>query len=67
MTDYDPLFDPATDVPAVYSLDIEIAATRRILGETKALNIHSGDDMLHAAVALNIRLRALLAAIEAGQ
>lgn len=65
VTAYDPLYDPEHDAPAAYSLDVEIATTRRILDETASLNIHSDRDMLHAAVALNTRLRTLLAAIEA--
>lgn len=64
MNAYDPLHGPDDVTPEPASLDVEIAVTRRILDETADLNIHSGDDMLQAAVALNARTRALLAAIE---
>ncbi|WP_409469091.1 hypothetical protein [Streptomyces sp. HC307] len=65
MTAYDPLHGPDDVTPEPATLDVEIAVTRRILDETVGLNIHSGRDMLQAAVALNARVRALLAAIEA--
>ncbi|MFJ2961200.1 hypothetical protein ACIPIC_02685 [Streptomyces collinus] len=65
MSAYDPLHDPGRDAPEHVSLDFEIAVTRRILDETAGLNIHSDVDMLKAALALNARLRCLLAAIEA--
>ncbi|MEU8528502.1 hypothetical protein AB0C77_23385 [Streptomyces sp. NPDC048629] len=64
MAPHDPLHgsDDATPEPA--TLDIEIALTRQILDETATLNIHSRDDMLKAAVALNCRARGLLAALD---
>lgn len=62
---FDPLHGPDQTTPEPASLDIEIAVTRRILEETAGLNIHSGDDMLKAAVALDCRVRALLAALDA--
>lgn len=65
MSAYDPLYDPARPLPPVESLDLELAATDRILDETAGLNIHSDDDMLRAAVALNIRLRLLAEAVRA--
>ena len=65
MSAYAPLFDPDRPDPDVYSLEIEILTTRQILDETASLNIYSDRDMLQAAVALNARARALLAAIEA--
>ncbi|MFJ1653676.1 hypothetical protein ACIOC2_20260 [Streptomyces sp. NPDC088337] len=64
-TPYDPLHEPGETTPVPASLDVEIAATRRILDETADRNIHSYGDMLSAAVALNVRVRSLLAAIEA--
>lgn len=64
-TAYDPLFDPAREAPVAYPLAVELAATRRILDETASLNIHEHGDMLKAAVALNARVRALLAALTA--
>lgn len=64
-TYYDPLHDPGKTPPVTASLDIEIAVTRQILEETAGRNIHSDSDMRSAAFALNCRIRALLAAIEA--
>jgi hypothetical protein len=65
VTAYDPLHGPDDVTPPPASLDVAIAVTRRILDETAGLNIHSGDDMRKAAFALNARVRALLAAVEA--
>lgn len=65
MTAYDPLHGPDDVTPPPASLDVEIAVTRRVLDETAGLNIHDGVDMLKAAVALNARVRALLAAVQA--
>lgn len=65
MTAFDPLHRPGDVTPAPAALDVEIAATRRVLDETAGLNIHDDEQMLRAAVALNYRVRALLAAIEA--
>jgi hypothetical protein len=62
---YDALHGADRTVPGHEPLDIEIAVTRRILDETAGLNIHSDRDMLKAAIALNCRVRALLAAVEA--
>lgn len=62
---YDPLHGPDDTTPAPETLDIEIAVTRRILDETAALDIHSHADMLNAAVALDCRVRGLLAALDA--
>lgn len=63
-TSYTPLYDPGTN-PVFASLDVEIAVTRQILDETAGLNIHDRTDMEKAAFSLNVRLRTLLAAIEA--
>jgi hypothetical protein len=65
MDAFDALHSAGDEPPAFASLAVEIAVTRRILDETASLNIHSDDDMRSAAFALNTRLRALLAAIEA--
>ncbi|MCX4592354.1 hypothetical protein OG819_22255 [Streptomyces sp. NBC_01549] len=62
---YDPLYGPDDTTPAPESLAVEIAVTRRILDETAVLNIHDDRDMLKAAVALNCRVRGLLAALDA--
>ncbi|MFI8191396.1 hypothetical protein ACIF8T_21675 [Streptomyces sp. NPDC085946] len=65
MSAYEPLHKPGTVIPELASVDAEITVTDRILDETAGLNIHSDRDMLHAALALNTRLRALLAAVKA--
>lgn len=65
MTAYDPLHESGKEYPEPASLDVELATTHRILGETAGLNIHDADHMLRAAVALNVRVRSLLAAVEA--
>lgn len=62
---YDPLYEPGKEPPGPFDLDVEIAVTRRILAETASLNIHNDADMVKAAFALNNRIRALLAAVEA--
>ena len=63
-TDYEPLREPDYTAPSPESLDVEITVTRRILDETAPLNIHSHSDMLKAAVALDCRVRGLLAALD---
>ncbi|WHM30247.1 hypothetical protein OH540_09450 [Streptomyces sp. BPPL-273] len=62
---FEPLHDESREVPEHASLDVEIAVTRQILTETAQLNIHSDHDMRSAAFALNCRVRALLAALDA--
>ena len=64
-TSYDPLHEPSKAPSGPFDLDVEIAVTRQILDETAGLNIHDNVDMMQAAFALNARVRALLAAIEA--
>jgi hypothetical protein len=61
---YTPLHGPDDDAPKPAALDLELAATRQVLDETAALNIHDPAEMLTAAVRLNIRLRNLLAALD---
>lgn len=65
VSSYDPLHSPDETTSILCSLDVELSVTRRILEETAPLNIHSHDDMLQAAVALNCRVRALMAVLEA--
>jgi hypothetical protein len=65
VTAYDPLHGPDDVTTAPASLEVELAVTKRILDETAGLNIHDGDDMRQAAFALNARVRALVAAVEA--
>ncbi|WP_220294594.1 hypothetical protein [Streptomyces sp. MBT84] len=62
---YEPLHGPGDKELEVSSLSVEIACTRQILAETAPLNIHDHSEMLSAAVKLDIRVRNLLAAIEA--
>lgn len=64
-TAYEPLREPGYTPPAPGSLDLEIAVTRDILAETAPLNIHDHMGMLKAAVALDCRVRALVAAFDA--
>ncbi|MGW5335370.1 hypothetical protein [Streptomyces bauhiniae] len=62
---FQPLREPDFTPPAVLSVDAELAITRQILEETAPLNIHSHIDMVKAAVALDCRARALVAALDA--
>ncbi|MGW2232523.1 hypothetical protein [Streptomyces sp. NPDC001759] len=64
---FEPLRDPDYVDSYVYPLDMEIGITRHVLAEVAALNIHSHDDMLKAAVTLDCRVRALLASLDAEQ
>ncbi|MET8409681.1 hypothetical protein ABZV34_16565 [Streptomyces sp. NPDC005195] len=59
------LREPNYVTPDAFPLDLEIGITRHVLEEIAACNIHSHDDMLHAAVTLDCRVRALLAALDA--
>ena len=61
----EPLREPGYTPPPPASLAVELAATSRVLAETAPRNIHSHGDMLSAAVALDCRLRALVAALDA--
>ncbi|MFD9116212.1 hypothetical protein ACFU6M_06085 [Streptomyces bottropensis] len=65
MSAYEPLREPGHTTTDFDSLSIEIAVTRRILDETAPLNIHDHHAMLKAAVALDCRVRGLLAALDA--
>lgn len=62
---HEPLRGPDHTLPPAHSLDVELAVARRILTETAPLNIHDHSDMLKAAVALDCRVRALVAALDA--
>ncbi|MET8693611.1 hypothetical protein ABZV65_13830 [Streptomyces bauhiniae] len=62
---YDALREPGYTPEVILPVDSELAITRRVLEETAPLNIHSRDDMLQAAVALDCRVRALVAALDA--
>ncbi|QNT96757.1 hypothetical protein HEP81_06522 [Streptomyces griseofuscus] len=45
----------------------ELDMAREALAETDAANIHDVDDMIRSAVILSMRLRTLVAAVEAGE
>ncbi|MEU1141832.1 hypothetical protein ABZ392_33990 [Streptomyces sp. NPDC005885] len=62
---YEPLREPDYTPSGLNSVEVELAVTRRILDETAPLNIHRHMDMLRAAVSLDCRLRALVAALDA--
>ncbi len=62
---HEPLREPGYTPPAPSSLAAEIAHTREVIAETAALNIHDHMAMLKAAVALDCRVRALVAAYDA--
>ncbi|MEU1497012.1 hypothetical protein [Streptomyces sp. NPDC005732] len=62
---FERLREPGYVTADVYPLDSEIGITRHVLEEVAALNIHSHDDMLKAAVTLDCRVRALLASLDA--
>jgi len=64
-TTYEPLREPGYTPPDPGSLAAEIAHTREVIAETAALNIHDHMAMLQAAVALDCRVRALVAAFDA--
>lgn len=62
---YTPLYDPKRDgapiaLPVVYTL----ATARKVLDEKSRANIHSQDEMIRAATALDHVLRDLLAALD---
>ncbi|MFG3048117.1 hypothetical protein ACGFZR_24695 [Streptomyces sp. NPDC048241] len=65
MSDYEPLREPGYTPPVPLSVDAELAVTRRIIEEVASLNIHSHLDMVKAATALDCRVRALVAALDA--
>ncbi|MFG2589073.1 hypothetical protein [Streptomyces sp. NPDC048438] len=60
-----PLYDPKTD-GRTYAppLDSALARARKVLEEKAGANIHDHDEMLRAAVSLEMRLRQLVAAID---
>lgn len=63
-TPHAPLYDPATDTPYVPPLDIVVACAREELAKYAPANIHNHDEMVHAAVGLEMRLRQLVAALD---
>lgn len=64
-TGYTPLHDPETDALSyVLPLDSALRHARAVLDEQAPANIHDRDEMLRAAVSLEMRLRQLVAAID---
>ncbi|MFE9300805.1 hypothetical protein [Streptomyces sp. NPDC006856] len=60
-----PLYDEATDgAPWTPSLDVALDQARRVLAEKATANIHDPDEMIRAAVGLEMRLRQLVAALD---
>lgn len=62
---YDPLREPDAARPFPASVDNELRISRRYLNEVAGVNIHDHTAVVKAAVGLDYRLRALIAAIEA--
>lgn len=63
---YTPLFDPKTDTALrPLPVDNELKLARELLDEVAGRNIHSKDDMIHVAVVLEQRMRALVDALTA--
>ncbi|MFH9134416.1 hypothetical protein [Streptomyces sp. NPDC017524] len=58
------LYDPADDLPWTPSLDVALDQARRVLEEKATANIHDRDEMIRAAVSLEMRLRQLVAALD---
>ncbi|QDN58691.1 hypothetical protein [Streptomyces sp. S1D4-20] len=56
-------YDGGDPTPASVSAELRMAA--EILDETATADIHSDADMIRSAVALRMRLRALVAALDA--
>ncbi|UQA34800.1 hypothetical protein [Streptomyces sp. HNA39] len=62
---HSPLYDEATDGhPWTPSLDVALDQARRTLAEKATANIHDPDEMIRAAVGLEMRLRQLIAALD---
>ncbi|MGW6583423.1 hypothetical protein ACWF76_29275 [Streptomyces globisporus] len=62
---HSPLYDPVADhSPWTPSLDVALNQARRVLAEKATANIHDLDEMIRAAVGLEMRLRQLVAALD---
>lgn len=61
---HSPLYDPADDLPWAPSLDVALDQARRVLAEKATANIHDRDEMIRAAVGLEMSLRQLVAALD---
>lgn len=62
---YTPLYGPDDGEPFPLTVAAELRLSRNYLEEAAAANIHDRDAMIKAAVGLEYRLRALVAALDA--
>ncbi len=65
MSSYDPLREPDAGTPLPTSVDVELRLAREYADKVARTNIHDRTAMLKAAVGLDYRLRALIAALDA--
>ncbi|MFI9610371.1 hypothetical protein ACIHCM_01445 [Streptomyces sp. NPDC052023] len=65
MTSYNPLHGPDAPPPFPAPLDRELRMAREYVDEVAEANIHDHNAMLRAAAGLDLRLRNLIAAVEA--
>jgi hypothetical protein len=64
-TSYTPLFDPETDgLTYAPSLSEALRLARTVLEDKATANIHDHNEMIRAAVGLEMRLRQLVAALD---
>lgn len=64
-TSYTPLYDPEKDARAFLPpLGTALDLARKVLEEKATANIHDRDEMIAAAVGLEMRLRVLVAALD---
>ncbi|MFI0825703.1 hypothetical protein ACH4Q7_14745 [Streptomyces roseolus] len=62
----DPLYDPARDgTPNTLPVDIAQSLARKAVAQYADADVHSHHAMIEAAVTLGLRLRSLLAALDA--
>ncbi|MFD3530488.1 hypothetical protein [Streptomyces sp. NPDC058664] len=63
-----PLYDPERDPASlVQPVDSAIQRAREVLEEYASANIHDHNEMIRAAISLEMRLRGLVAALDAEQ
>ncbi|MEU5716581.1 hypothetical protein AB0G71_12450 [Streptomyces sp. NPDC020403] len=64
-TSHTPLYDPATDsLTYAPPVDAALRHARAVLEDKATANIHDHDEMIRAAVGLEMRLRQLVAALD---
>ncbi|MFD6275818.1 hypothetical protein ACFWFI_09625 [Streptomyces sp. NPDC060209] len=64
-TSYTPLHDPETDARSyVPSVEVALRHARAVLDEKAIANLHDRDEMIRAAVGLEMQLRQLVAALD---